>query len=356
MNGQTRTAENPNSQRLKRFAFRAIALTVWLFRVLVFLVVFAWLIGRVFSDRYGWSQWLWWIPTPAAVAAALLGTLASLRAGRAPRVRRNRLLRWALVFFAIVLYFAAIEHRLFRSAPNVAGATGGELRIAHWNLGRGLRTPSDMVLQQILATQSDVVVITNPIYDITDQAWMDQFAPGHRTFTAINMAVISRLAIRDVRLLIAVDHIVIVQVEIDATEQLGRPIVLYLVDLPSSPKIGRCELARRVRRLLDDPANYGGTAPLQPDIVIGDFNITRGSASLAKLFPTLRHAFNEAGHGYGASFHRQFPLYHIDHILIGNQLRAIDYRLIDPQMSRHRMQVAQVAASTSNPTVASDPR
>ncbi len=38
-------------------------------------VVAAWLLGRLVSDRYGWSQWLLWIPTPAVlvVAAIALG-------------------------------------------------------------------------------------------------------------------------------------------------------------------------------------------------------------------------------------------------------------------------------------------
>ena len=35
-------------------------------------VLVAWLAGRVISDRYGWSQWLLWIPTPAVLPAVLV--------------------------------------------------------------------------------------------------------------------------------------------------------------------------------------------------------------------------------------------------------------------------------------------
>ncbi len=33
-------------------------------------VLAAWLAGRLVSDHFGWSQWLQWIPTPAALLAA----------------------------------------------------------------------------------------------------------------------------------------------------------------------------------------------------------------------------------------------------------------------------------------------
>src|SRR5690606_4746351 len=29
----------------------------------------AWTTGRIVTDRWAWSQWLWWIPTPFALAA-----------------------------------------------------------------------------------------------------------------------------------------------------------------------------------------------------------------------------------------------------------------------------------------------
>ncbi len=44
--------------------------------------VLGWLIGRIASDRYIWSQWLLWIPTPAVLMATLLGL-----AGASPRPR-----------------------------------------------------------------------------------------------------------------------------------------------------------------------------------------------------------------------------------------------------------------------------
>ena len=58
---------------------------------------------------------------------------------------------------------------------------------------------------------------------------------------------------------------------IDTTEQLGEPLVLWAVDLPSNITIPKIDTAERVRRLLT-------TVHLQrPDIVMGDFNMTRNA-------------------------------------------------------------------------------
>ena len=56
----------------------------------------------------------------------------------------------------------------------------------------------------------------------------------------------------------------------------------------------------------------------------------------------LRHAFDEAGSGWGATFRRDFPIFHIDHTLLGDEIEAVDYRLIDPGIGRHRAQVIEL--------------
>ena len=78
------------------------------------IVLAGWLTGRIVSDRYGWSQWLLWIPTPVALLAVAVGLLAASRPARGPGVRRRRFLRWAAGGAACVLYLTVIEHRFFR--------------------------------------------------------------------------------------------------------------------------------------------------------------------------------------------------------------------------------------------------
>ena len=93
---------------------------------------------------------------------------------------------------------------------------------------------------------------------------------------------------------------------------------------------------RGVRAMLDE------TIVDPPDVIVGDFNIVRGSASLAHLFPGYRHAYDEAGRGYGASFLRSLPLYHIDNMLLGPNVRAQSYRLHYPGFGWHWVQVAEI--------------
>ena len=53
----------------------------------------AWLLGRVASDRFGWSQWLQWMPTPVLLPAVGLGVVGACQPARVPRRRRRRLRR-----------------------------------------------------------------------------------------------------------------------------------------------------------------------------------------------------------------------------------------------------------------------
>ncbi|MCP3904619.1 MAG: hypothetical protein GY715_13415, partial [Planctomycetes bacterium] len=124
--------------------------------------------------------------------------------------------------------------------------------------------------------------------------------------------------------------------EIEPTVHLPRGLVIYMIDLPSRPRLGRAAIARRVRGFLDE----AGGPP--PDLVVGDLNMTRGSAALDSMLPGLRHAFDLGGHGYGASFHGRFPLYHIDHVLLAGTVDCTRYDLIELPVGRHRAQVAWI--------------
>jgi len=159
-------------------------------------------------------------------------------------------------------------------------------------------------------------------------------------FTLGPLMMLTELPIISRRPLVATgDGVFVLLLEVDAIAALGRPVVIYAIDMPSDPQLPRAELARRVRGLIAE------TNPPPPDIVIGDFNITRGSASLEMLFAgsaALRHAFDDAGHGYGATYPRRGPLWHIDHMLLGPALRAVRYDIADKGAGRHRAQVAWI--------------
>ncbi len=286
----------------------------------------AWLAGRILSDSYGWSQWLLWIPTPAALAAVLCGLLAAIRPEGMPGVRRRRLALWAAVGLTVGFYFGIIEHRLLTRTASAEG-----LRIVHWTCDRD-ELPDDL----LLAVDCDLAILTNPPRARPHEGLLESLSPDSTNITIFPFTLISRLPILEARPLIWSDELHVALFELDATGVLGVSIRLFAIDLPSDPGMPRMEMARRLRRLLDE------TAAPPPDIAIGDFNLTRGSAALRVIFPSLEHAYEQSGAGYAASFPRRMPLYHLDHSLLGERLRATGYMLLDPKLGRHRVQVVDV--------------
>lgn len=318
------------------------ALTVFFGAViasLMMLVVAAWVIGRIVSDRYAWSQWLLWIPTPAALLASALCILLAFRATWKPRDARVRAVLWSVATFFILVYFVAVEHWMLRRAPQIADAAK-TLRIVHWNMGPASWHEMAPSIAAVMRMNGDVTIITDP-GGTTSQGEIKKWLAADTDPPVLGqLALLTRLPITTIRPLIMTPDMQVVLVQIDATEKLGRPLTMYMVDMPSDLKLGRMELARNVRKMLEDLK-----APM-PDVVVGDFNITRGSASLNAMFKdfSLDDAYDEGGHGYAATFHREFPLWHIDHILVGPSVQALDYTITNPGVGRHRAQAAVIAA------------
>ncbi len=309
-------------------ALRAAAIGV---ESLAVAAVGAWAMGRVFSDRYDWSQWLLWVPTPAAGLAAGLGlAAASLRRSRA------RVFAWGAGFAAVAAHFALLEHRFLRAAPGPD--RGPALRLVHASIsdtGAGVRVMYERELDRL---SPDVAILSIPVPAAELWRLASEMPSAGTPVAAWPFLLFSRLPILEARPLVASDGIYATVFRLDASATLGRTITVYAIDLPSDARVARAAIARRTRVMLE----AAEAAP--PDVVVGDLNMTRGGAALGVLFPDLDHAFDQAGAGYGASFHRAFPLYHIDHILLGPGLRAARYELHDPGFGRHRFQVVELKA------------
>ena len=125
---------------------------------------------------------------------------------------------------------------------------------------------------------------------------------------------------------------------LDTTETLGDVLVVWAVDFPSSVVLSKMEIANRIRLLL--PKNT-----LPPNLVIGDFNMTGRSSAIDTIFPDLTDASKTAGSGLMASFPMEFPLYHIDHILVSKDLISVNYELVNPHIGRHRIQIAEIKSN-----------
>ena len=299
-------------------------------------VLVAWLAGRVISDRYGWSQWLLWIPTPAVLPAVLLGIAGACRpdpaSGRGRR--RRRLIVWAGVGAAVALYFLVIEHRFLRWGAGDPGA----LTLLQSSVYPGPPQAGEAYVDRLIDYGADLIVLGNPLRQQHRLYLKERVSEKKlQEKTLWPFVVITRLPILEFRPLVANENTRIAMFRLDATAELGRPITLYAVDLPADPKRARSEIARAARRMLDS------TAAPPPDIVVGDFNMTRGSTSMNALFPGFAHAYDQAGRGYGATFRRGFPLYHLDHTLLADTVQATDYTLVDLGIGRHLAQRVELA-------------
>ena len=233
-------------------------------------VLVAWLAGRVISDRFGWSQWLLWMPTPALLPAVGLGVAGACRPAREPRRRRRRLVVWAVVSGAAALYFLVIEHRFLRWSAGEPGT----LTLLQSSVYPGRRQSREDYVNRIIAAGADVTVLSNPLDPRNVQRVEQELGEPLQTVTVWPFMVLTRLPVLEVRSLVANNGIRIALFRLDATAELGRPITIYAVDLTSDPKRPRHEIARTARRMLEDVE-----AP-PPDLVVGDFNMTRGSASV----------------------------------------------------------------------------
>lgn len=299
-------------------------------------VVLAWMVGRACTDRFHWSQWLWWIPTPLTLAIIIIGFAATAGMAGTIKTRKSLAIASIILAAAIATYFCLIEHKMLRRAPNLP-PTDSFIKVVHWNAQPPRWLDVAPTIDIMRQTQADLIVLTDPGGPLNHERADDLRQDGYTLVSAHPFAVASRLPIITLRTCIMVDRMSVTLLEIDATDRLGRKLTVYLVDLPSNTGVARMPMAKRLRAMLDK------LSLPDPDLVIGDFNIPRGSASIATLFPLMPHAFDEAGHGYGATYSRTFPLWHIDHILVSSSVYVGRYDIDDPGLSRHRMQTAWIA-------------
>jgi hypothetical protein len=325
-----------------RFSLR-VALTrtvIWLnrgARLLLVLVILHWLAALVLTDRYGWSQWLKWTSfTPIALAAS--GALALIcRPGVSQRMKRRMRLLWSGVFLAMLIHFTMWEHQFLRYATPAPPTNGGFV-ITHWNAWPASPSHLDRYADGLLEAAGDLIILTEGRGLPWHPRVSERLGEDGVRFARYPFAVLGRVRIVSHRMIMAQDDVYVLAMEVDALPDLGRPLVVYAVDLPSDLSLSRITVARTVRRLLDKH-----DIP-SPDVVVGDFNITRGSASLRLMFPNMRHAYDEAGRGWGATYHVNWPLLHIDHILLGESVRATRYELTNPRVGRHLIQRATIHA------------
>jgi len=338
-----------------------------------------WIVARTLSDRFFITQPLTWIPTAALLVAIPLIAAITLRS------LRKRPLIWVFIaatWTVMLGWFTHAHCRLWSSPPQ---ATDKTIAIMHWNMSWPKRNTWDRYIDLIQdQPNQDLIFLTNPIpnRNYYKKLYPERYA-GHHTARGERLTILSVFEITasaDASLRVPhsshfaahpldqpvdepdttstlapvvpdpdwYDEGRILFATIDTTTTLGQPITVWFVDLPSHPRLGRDRLMRyvtnRIEWLVSNPELPQYAPFANPDLIVGDFNIPRGSASLDILCADLENAFDDAGRGTDSTWPRRYPLVHIDQVFIRRPLRAVTYDVTDPGISGHKMQLLEITA------------
>jgi len=368
---------------VRRFARWIMTTTEGLLAVASTLIVLAWLLATILTDRWLWSQYLWWIPTPAWGAGAILAlatwwALVAIKGRRDPSSpassRLRSLLRPRPILGAItallLLHAGLVQYRLYRFVLPVREP--GVVRIANWNPA----VPVESLHGPIAEQDADLIAIVNQPGGRDVDELAASLGPDWRAVRSDRLSVLTRLPLRrwgsmrlglegrvmrsyhfkdlDVRMAEQVDEgrALFVETVVD-----DEPFVVWVVDIPSDVRLARAGVmahaAATIRSFQGRIFAYDaegerlverleGGFP-EAHVILGDFNTPRGSRSLSRLVGDRRNAFDEAGRGWTGTFPRTTPLFQIDLMFVGHGWRTTAYRIFDPADGWHLAQVGDVA-------------
>lgn len=288
-------------------------------------------IGAIFTDRYEWSQWLWWMPRSALAALALPGAVIGA-------MRRGRAIVWAFVGLIPLATLLIRDVGWRRWDPAVRG-----LHIIHWNASWPGSTAGAVPAELLLERDADIVVVSSAYKLLADGRSDVWRAHGYELLNTGTFLVASRWPLVEVRNVTGNEGRIVGLIRIDID---GDRFTICAVDLPSDARLSRMGIAEALADETHLPS------PSEADCVVGDFNITRGSASLTRMFPGFRNAFDCAGVGFGATWPRRLPLLQLDQMLVSDRLEPLQYRIFDLGSRVHRAH-EMVARWPRDPTKAS---
>lgn len=334
-------------------------------------------VSRGLTDLFLWSQWVWWVPAVWFVAlgwgvlglSVLVGWLGKKRG----RSGRRRFLLWGVVVGCVGMSLNLV-FGVWR-VQNVIGGYGihwssvyenGRVRVLHWNLAAG-EIDVERTVEWIGESNVDVVLIANARFDgqrrglveglewvFGDEGSVRRLSRGvvASRFEIVRSSVVyvsasggektgekaDKEAMRSTG-----DFGWVVMLSFDRGEGVvgdERLFDVWFVDFPSEPRVHRVESMGGVVAMLRERAEG-----LNPALIVGDFNVVRGSGSLG-LFDVFEDgggfvdAFEERGAGSGSwrstglgglkGWVAGRSSWHIDLSLVGNRWEATGYELLMP--------------------------
>ncbi|MCE2882183.1 MAG: hypothetical protein LW636_07485 [Planctomycetaceae bacterium] len=294
----------------------------WFVAALAMLAAVSYLATTVATDRFAWMQPAWWAPRlPFALGCTLLACVAALLSRSRSRGRRA----WSAVA-ALLVVFAVLDLDRDFGLPRERPAEG--VRVVHWNTAWTSESDSVDALAALLALDAHVVVLSDAGHLFGEGGLSRAEAAGYSYRSRGRLSLLSRFPVAESRSLYAASGASVARFAVETND---GPLVIDGIDLPRDLRIGRYEQARQLA------LDLAGKGPA-PDVLVGDFNSTRGSASVGLLLAGGIDAFEAAGSGWGGTYPRTRPLLAIDLMLVKPPWRAAWARMHDLGTRPHRAQ------------------
>ncbi|MCW5774956.1 MAG: endonuclease/exonuclease/phosphatase family protein [Phycisphaeraceae bacterium] len=310
------------------------------------LVVF--LLTRLLTDRAVVAQWAWWVPQWVWPLGAV--ALVALSRGIDPRRQRSRPMTLFAAIGALAIVLGA-DWRAYRFVAEARSDTGAAPPASLLFLNLAAERIEDV---SVLALPgADVYVIANASSATSLDALARNFDDAPFVAHSWPFVVVSRWPVTRLGATVfrppddpdARSEHDPGRAEAFVLEEtpMGE-VTLWVVDFPSDPRRSRVANARQAAESINAAARFPA-----PDLVVGDFNITRGSYSL-RLFtretaPGLRDAHAAAGRGPAGTWPRRAPLWPIDHAFLGPRLVPTGMRVHTPPLGTHRAIIIECAPS-----------
>jgi hypothetical protein len=303
------------------------------------LALFALVISGILTDRFAGLQWLWWTPRfllAGAAAAWLLVLLVLARSLWRSERESRRLVHWSVAAVCLFAWTLLGMWGFPKSRPE------GSIRLVHWNPADLAPDFSVDAALQLLHLEPDLIVVTDPGTPLARELSQGFGSAGYSIAFAGKFLVCARGGIGEAQPIVAARDRYVSRIRCET--RLG-PIQIEAVDLPSRTTLPRYQAMRSLRADLHAAREERGLG--EPDLLCGDFNVPRGSASLDLLAPDAREAFAAAGAGWGGSYPREWPLLGIDLALVRDPWRPVRSEISNFGYGRHRAQIVDITRDES---------
>jgi len=283
-----------------------------------------WLAGQVFRDRTRLTDLCFLIPTLWIITGLLLAAVLA-------RLCKSRRVAWGAAILALPPAFSLlfVENRWIR--PAEPASVGQRLRLVHWNVCCIKRTFAEKA-QRLKPLDADIYVLTEVFRETDLQTLLKVLGPEYRVYQVRQLAVFARGRVALERAEERIRH----RGYLVHWDSRAGPVHLFMVDLPTQPIYDVNPVLEQVREHITQ---------LEPDFVVGDFNVSRRTRALSNLPKGYSHAYYRAGAGWSYTWPAPFPLWDIDQCILGPRIQPLRYSLISTGLSDHRIQVLDFAVA-----------